>query len=270
MSDFDNALERLLTDPGFAQALAADPAAALAGYQLSEDERAVLTTQVADATGGQHAVEARTNQSSFAGLLNPFQSGGGGGGLMPDTVAPASDSAPAADRGFGAAPEPQTGFGAALPADRGFGAAPPTERGLGAAPDAQVGLGEAPAVRRALGEAPPAGGAAASMAESSDSPPQHGHGRGRPQPELPDGYRTRVDADGDGTWDEHRLLATPDGGVQIAVDLDQDGRVDFVGHDEDADGLVEWSAYDKDGDGKLETRMFDDNGDGWMDRTKPG
>lgn len=258
MSDFDDALERLLTDPAFARALAADPAGALAGYRLSEEERAVLTTQVTDAAGGQHVVEVRTNQSSFAGLLNPFQAGGGGG-LAPDTAPPASDATPPPDRGFGAAPERQSGFGAAPPIDRGFGAAP----------DPQVGLGEAPAVQRGLGGAPPASGAAAAAAETPAAPPEHGGpGRGKPPPELPDGYQTRVDADGDGSWDEHRLLATPDGGVQIAVDLDQDGRADFVGHDENADGLVEWSGYDRDGDGTLETRMFDDDGDGWMDRTK--
>src|SRR5437764_561356 len=46
MSDFDTVLERLVTDPGFARALAADPDAALAGYRLDADEVALLRSQV--------------------------------------------------------------------------------------------------------------------------------------------------------------------------------------------------------------------------------
>lgn len=240
MSDFDDALERLVTDPGFARALAADPEGALAGYRLTGEERAILATQLSDQDGEQHAVEVRTNKSSFAGLL--------GGGLMTGG-SPETDVGSAPDRGFGSAPESQRGFGAASPVQRGFGAAPPVERGFGAAAEPpssqQVGFG-------------PAG-----PAEPYGDPAPDG-----PVPRLPDGYQTRVDVDGDGTWDEHRLRASRDGGVQIEADLDRDGRIDFVGHDTDADGLVEWSAYDTDGDGTLETRRYDDDGDGWMDRTK--
>ena len=39
MSDFDTVLERLVTDPSFKSALAADPTGTLAGYQLSEESR---------------------------------------------------------------------------------------------------------------------------------------------------------------------------------------------------------------------------------------
>ena len=46
MSDFDAALERLLTDPSFAAQLAADPDRALAGYRLDAGESEVLRSQV--------------------------------------------------------------------------------------------------------------------------------------------------------------------------------------------------------------------------------
>ena len=46
MTDFDAALERLLTDDGFKAALAADPARALAGYRLTPDEVELLSAQV--------------------------------------------------------------------------------------------------------------------------------------------------------------------------------------------------------------------------------
>jgi hypothetical protein len=60
MSDFDEVLERLVGDPAFASALAADPGRALAGYRLSDDEVALLHTQVGgDSRDG--VVEARTN-----------------------------------------------------------------------------------------------------------------------------------------------------------------------------------------------------------------
>jgi len=215
MTDFDAALERLLTEPGFARALAADPGAALAGYQLSAEELAVLTTQLAEGVGAAHGVELRTNQSSLAGMLNPLAATG-------DLL--------------------------------GLDQAVPPESGLGTAP--QRGLGEAPAAGR------PEPGAEGQPVKQGIAPaPQ-------PEPVLPEGYQTRVDVDGDGSWDAHTLQATAGGGVDIQVDRDGDGRLDFIGHDEDADGLVDWSEYDRDGDGRFETRMYDDNGDGWMDRTE--
>lgn len=210
MSDFEAALERLLTDPDFVRALAANPAAALAGYQLSTEELGVLTRQITRDNGGGHAVEARTNQSSLAGLLSPLTAAPGASGDL-------------------LGQEPDT------PASRGLGAAP--ERGLGAAPETGAG-GEVG--KRGVG----------------------------PAPQVPEGYATRVDVDGDGSWDPHTLHAAPGGEVEIHVDHNGDGQADFVGHDTDADGLVNWSEYDKDRDGQFETRMYDDTGDGWMDRTE--
>jgi hypothetical protein len=82
----------------------------------------------------------------------------------------------------------------------------------------------------------------------------------------PAGYHTHVDVDGDGHWDPYTLRGRPDGGVDILVDLNHDGRPDFVGHDYNADGLVDSADYDTNYDGVFDTRMYDDNGDGWMDR----
>ena len=72
MSDFDMVLERLLADPAFAGALAADPAAALAGYRLSPDEAELLRSQVSTGAGGDRAVETRTSKASMMGLLGPL------------------------------------------------------------------------------------------------------------------------------------------------------------------------------------------------------
>ncbi len=258
MSDFDTVLERLLTEPGFARALAADPGRALAGYQLTAEEVSLLRTQVSEEAGGDHAVETRTSQSSLAGLFGPI----GGSGSAADF-----SSVPPAEEGFGAAPglEPDRALGSAPGADAaghaaGRGAYPTTgqggeagvERGLGAAGggESYQGLGTAPDEGfRGLGAAPPAGGL-------GEAPP------------VPEGYATRVDADGDGVWDPHTLHGAPGGGVEIHVDLDGDGRVDFIGHDVDADGLVDWAEYDRDGDGRWDVRMYDVDGDGWMDRAE--
>ncbi|GIG85955.1 hypothetical protein [Plantactinospora endophytica] len=311
MSDFDDVLERLVTDPAFGAALAADPVNALAGYRLDADELALLQLQIGGDTAGQHGVETRANQSSLFGMfaplaglagalpgvgevttpgLGPAPAGGlgaaapgavqgfgaaaGPGGEVPPlaevpgcaapvgpgaSVAPvggltglgdeigreigsATDSALAQPTGglAGALADPDAGLAAALAnAETGFGSAP------GTAPAAEVGFGPAPEVGFGPAEPPP----------------------GDAEPAVPDGYRTRVDADGDGDWDRHTLQGRADGGVDILVDHDRDGRTDFVGHDLDADGLVDISEYDKNRDGFFEKRMYDDDGDGWMDRT---
>jgi hypothetical protein len=81
-------------------------------------------------------------------------------------------------------------------------------------------------------------------------------------------YHTRVDADGDGHWDTYQAYERPDGGVDIAVDMNHDGKVDFIGHDYNRDGIIDSADFDNDFDGHFETRMYDDNGDGWMDRSE--
>lgn len=82
-------------------------------------------------------------------------------------------------------------------------------------------------------------------------------------------YHTWVDADGDGSPDAYHAVERGDGGVDIEIDQDGDGRIDFVGHDYNRDGLVDDADYDTDGDGVFDTRMTDVNGDGWLDVSAP-
>ncbi|WP_432835490.1 hypothetical protein [Dactylosporangium sp. CA-092794] len=81
-----------------------------------------------------------------------------------------------------------------------------------------------------------------------------------------DGYHTRVDWDGDGRWDQHTYVNRADGGVDIVVDTDGDGRAEFIGHDTDRDGLINSSEIDTNHDGVMDARYEDVNGDGWLDR----
>jgi hypothetical protein len=273
MSDFDAVLERLLGEPSFAAALAADPDVALSGYRLDADEVELLRSQASsDAGGGQATVEARTNKSSTFGLFSAFAGIGHtltseptGGAVLGSGSTAASAAGAAAQhaaeaagshspvQGFGAAPGtggsggggayeqwPSTGhsgFGSAPapePAASGFGDAPTT--GLGAAP--QGGLGEQ------LGRI---------SAQADDF--------------APAGYHPHIDANGDGHWDQATFIGTKNDGVEILVDVNHDGHVDFVGHDTNGDGLVDYADYDKDNNGVFEKREYDTNGDGWLDRT---
>ncbi|AVT36893.1 hypothetical protein [Plantactinospora sp. BB1] len=318
MSDFDDVLERLVTDPAFAASLAANPVDALAGYRLDADELALLQLQIGGGTDGQHGVETRANQSSVFGMFTPLT---GLAGALPGVgeigttgLGPAGSSGTAGSalaHGFGAAADPGASVpplaeapGCAAPAGSGSAGIPvggltglgdEIGREIGAATDgalaqpagglagaladpndglaaalagAETGFGPAPGV--GFGPAPEAG---FGPAPGAGPPAEVGFGPAGPAPEtrtesaVPEGYRTRVDVDGDGDWDRHTLLGRADGGVDILVDLDRDGRTDFVGHDLDADGLVEISEYDRNRDGFFEKRMYDDDGDGWMDRT---
>ncbi|WP_433613835.1 hypothetical protein ACQP2P_05430 [Dactylosporangium sp. CA-139114] len=81
-----------------------------------------------------------------------------------------------------------------------------------------------------------------------------------------DGYHTRVDWDGDGRWDQHTYVNRADGGVDIVVDTNGDGRPEFVGHDVNRDGLIDSSDVDSNSDGVVDARYEDVNGDGWLDR----
>ncbi|WP_157241077.1 hypothetical protein [Catenuloplanes japonicus] len=257
MRSFDDALERLITDPAFAAALAADPDRALSGYALSPDEAALLRSQVASGPGDgvQSAVEARTNQSSVFGLFNLDGFG---------TAPPSSD-------GFGAAP-PHSVTGGAAPTGYSItgGTAPHSVTG-GAAPTGYSLAGGA--ASSGFGEAPPAaqGFGGELQGFGGDLPAAQGPGglpaaQGAGDLPVPEGYQTRVDADGDGTWDAHTVRGRPGGGVEILVDRDGDGRADFIGHDVDADGIVDFADYDVDRDGTVDERLTDTDGDGWLDR----
>src|SRR2546427_11297638 len=99
MSDFDDVLERLLTDPSFQTALAANPDAARARYPLDADERRLLGAQLVTGAGAERTVEMRATKSGVMGLLGPVVSAFG--------VAAGSQSvgaAPTASGVFGDAP----------------------------------------------------------------------------------------------------------------------------------------------------------------------
>jgi hypothetical protein len=253
MSDFDAALERLLTDPSFAAALAADPDAALAGYRLDEAESDLLRGQVVtDTSGAAATVETRTTKSSTFGLLSSLCDWTGGG----------SPSGPGSTAGTGAT----AGIAATRAADA-LGD-PGAAQGLGAAPVAW-GTGGMSGAREGLGVAP---GGVAGVSRLGDAPRTGLGGSGEHGPAEPrdiappKGYHNRVDADGDGTWDRATYRGRTDGGVDILVDLNGDGCADFVGHDVDKDWVVDSADYDKNHDGVFERRMYDDDGDGWLDR----
>ncbi|MDT5030897.1 MAG: hypothetical protein QOC94_1068 [Actinoplanes sp.] len=270
MSDFDAVLERLLNEPSFASALAADPDTTLSGYQLDTSEIELLRSQVSgDSEGGLAAVETRTNKSSTFGLFSSFAEVG-----HTLSAAPTADAALGPWSEFGSA----AGVAAQHTADvlgqhgaaQGLGDAPQWGSGGGDvasqwAPGARSGLGPAgdtdldglpPTTRSGFGKAPHSGLGGDGLAQAE---PEH--------LAPPKGYHPRIDADGDGHWDKAAYYGTKGHGVEIEVDLNHDGRADFVGHDTDSDGLVDSADYDKNHDGRFEKTQYDDNGDGWLDRT---
>lgn len=271
MGDFDTVLERLLTDPAFAAALAADPGSALAGYQLTADEVSLLRTQMGgEAADGTAAVETRANQSSAFGLLSPLTGMlGGFGGVGAAAVGEALGSSPGGGTTSGLGQPPSaSGFGAAEASASGFGAAGDAVSGFGpsgAMPDdpGSVGGGTLGGYGTLIGDLLQPGDAAAPPGPSAGLGPA-----ALPDgSSVPEGYRTRVDVDGDGQWDQHIVRGRADGGVDILVDRDGDGRVDFVGRDDNADGRVDTAAYDTNGDGFFDEIHYDDDGDGWLDRS---
>jgi hypothetical protein len=239
MSDFDRVLERLLVDPAFKAALAADPDKALAGYQLAAEERDLLGVPVSTSAGVSHVVEDRMTKSGVAGLVGPVVTAFGVAGAQSLGSAQYGASTFGAVGGQSVGDAPGAG-------ESSFGNAPRSDGGTvtfeqGDEPTETFGSVRA---AQGWGEAP---GTEAELVEATD-------------------YRTRVDVNGDGRWDAHTAYERADGGVDIHVDIDRDGRVDFIGQDVDRDGLVDVAEYDKDLDGAMDTRMYDDTGDGWLDR----
>jgi len=82
MADIDTVLERLVTDTGFRQRLAEDPAAALSSYELSTDDLQLLASSLDSGDDAQRGVEQRTSKSAVIGLLASL-TGGGSGGVRP-------------------------------------------------------------------------------------------------------------------------------------------------------------------------------------------
>jgi hypothetical protein len=220
MSDFDDVLERLLTDPLFQANLRANPDAALAGYRLDPEERQLLASQVDLGAGADRTVEMRVSKSGVMGMVGPVVSAFGLTGPNPVESGQGAFGLAPSDEGMLDPGDPKETFGT-VHATEVFGVAGAS--GSGGHPSAPI---------EAVG------------------------------------YHTRVDVDGDGTWDAVKAYERPDGGVDV-VHTDAAGRVDFVGHDLNRDGLIDTADFDTDGDSKLDTRMYDDNGDGWMDRSAP-
>jgi hypothetical protein len=252
MSDFDTVLERLLGDAGFKAALARDPAAALRGYDLSDEEREVLRAQYVAGAGGQGPVETRTSKSGLVGLFAPVA--GAVGMAAAAGYASGNQSVGSADGVGGGSGGTET-LGLAAPMSAGtesIGSADDTGGETVGAPSSSGSFGAG--FGAAIGSAP---------APSADGAASIG---GAP----PSGtvYRTVVDVDGDGQWDGYVAAPRAGGGYDVVVDMDRDGRPDFIGHDANADGLIDSADYDTNLDGRVDTRMYDDNGDGWLDRSE--
>ena len=247
MSDFDEVLERLVNEPGFKAALAANPQAALAGYQLDPEERGLLGVEFVAGEGEERTVELRANKSGVVGLVGPVAAAFGVAVGGAATTGVPSSGAVSGAQAFGLAPgTPVQGMG---------GAALETFGGVkdGGSLSGTETFGQASASEGSTERVGVASGGAHLGAAPDDAA----------------GYHTRVDVDGDGSWDAHTTYERADGGVDIVADSDGDGQADFVGHDYDRDGLVDVAEFDNDGNGSLETRMYDDDGDGWMDREEP-
>jgi hypothetical protein len=197
-----------------------------------------------------------------AGGLGEWSEFGSAVGAAAQAAAGYPATGHSAVEGLGSAPEAWGAGGGDMTARSGLGSAPEfsARTGLGAAPGREDGLDldGLPAVA-GLGDAPRSGLGDAGQA-------QGGSGEAE-QPAPPKGYHNRVDADGDGSLDEATYRGREGGGAEIRVDLDGDGRADFVGVDKDLDNRVDFADYDKDHDGVFEKRMFDDDGDGFLDRT---
>jgi hypothetical protein len=254
MSDFDTVLERLLTDPAFPGTLAANPTAALAGYELSADEVDLLRSQVSGDTGGDRTVETRTSKASMMGLLGGLGLSGGSGSGEHTTIGRGTPIMPAHSEHFGPIdPDPGAGGGSDPYADP-YGPLPVND-------PYPSGTGEAPI------DVPEHGGETPPVADPNLEPSMSdvmGDGD-----QAATGYHPHIDADGDGKWDSYTAVRHTDGSVDIYEDRNHDGLVDFVGHDRNADGLVESADYDEDLDGVADTHMADTNGDGWLDTRGP-
>jgi hypothetical protein len=269
MSDFDDVLERLLSDEGFKAALAADPARALAGYRLTPEELDLLRAQVStDSGGGAQRVEQRTSKASLFGLASALEGFGGHGGGH-GVFASASEHGASASAGHVSATAGDRWI--EEPPTRGIGEAPPVQ-GIGEAPPhqglaASIQAGAAAAGSSGTGPTTTDHGGTFGAVGEQLSHVQQGHLQAPAPPPVPPGYHPHIDVDGDGHWDAYTVRSRADGGVDLVADMNHDGRPDFVGHDYNRDGLVDAADYDKDHDGVFENHQYDVNGDGWLDRS---
>lgn len=105
MADIDIVLERLVTDASFRRQLVQDAAGALSGYDLSEDDVALLASSLDDGDTGQRGVETRTSKSAVLGLLASLGPTGGGSGSGPVTAPGKGVENLLAPQGFTADPD---------------------------------------------------------------------------------------------------------------------------------------------------------------------
>jgi hypothetical protein len=221
MSDFDEVLERLVTDPAFQAALRADPEAALRGYRLDPQERALLESQLDLGAGADHAVEERVSKSGVFGLVGPVVSG----------------------LGLGAPPEGTAAFGVARdePAKATFG-----RSDLGGQPS--FGTFDSPPAPddkpSGSGDPPYGAGAPAVGYQTWVDADGDGYGDRYQAVERGDGgVDLYVDQNGDGVADF------------IGHDYNRDGLVDSADYDTDGDGAVDTRLVDDNGDGWLDREV---------------
>lgn len=91
MPGLDDALERLVNEPGFRDRLQTDPQAALAGFDLSRDDLEVLAHTVDGDGGSSGSVEARQSKSALFGMISQL------GDALGDSAVPTA--APSGPRG---------------------------------------------------------------------------------------------------------------------------------------------------------------------------
>lgn len=217
MSDFDAVLERLVSDAGFQAALAADPQRALAGYELSPDERELLNAQLSGDLGGERGVETRTSKAGMFGMFGPLTEAVGLG-----HAAQSAGSGPG-EAGFGqtGAGEPHVAYGQA-------GAWQPVPEEGGVAQFRQAAEGALP-----------------------DYHPQidvNGDG-------LWDEYT--VVARTDGGVDLVADVDHDGRADFIGHDDNRDGLIDAADYDKNGDGRFETHMADADGDGWLDSSTTD-------------
>lgn len=69
MGGLEDVLARLINERSFREQLTADPAAALAGYDLSREDLEILAASLDEQVGVEHVVEQRTSKSTLLGML---------------------------------------------------------------------------------------------------------------------------------------------------------------------------------------------------------
>ncbi len=212
MSDFDDVLERLLTDPVFQATLRANPEAALAGYQLDAEERQLLASQVDLSAGEERTVEMRVSKSGVMGLVGPVVSAFG---LTGQPVEASGQGA------FGLAPRDEGLLDPGGPKQT-FGSVHATE---------------------VFGQSPggPASTVEAVGYHTSVDVDGDGHWDANTAYERGDGgVDIRVDRDGDGVAEF------------VGHDLNRDGLVDSADYDTDGDGVLDTRMAVDNGDGWMD------------------